>query len=169
MKKILIVTILISFLSISSVYGDKGYLGKEYIKNSEVVSNKDRTYLNEKESKVSSKTDNVVESKISSKEEITIKKYIEQNIIDRFKMFKGNVKIVDVLLSEKSFTLTGRLVSPTGKPMDLVGKFCEALQNCKKFDFVIPSIIKKENVEEQNKVYFVIIVDVMIKKLAKMK
>jgi len=43
--------------------------------------------------------------------------------------------------------------------MDLVGKFCEALQNCKEFDFVIPSIIKKENIEEQNKVYFVLTID----------
>ena len=91
--------------------------------------------------------------------ELRIKKFIMKNIVNRFKIFNGNVKIVNIFANEKVFTLTGRLVSPDNKPMDLVGKFCEALENSKKFGVVIPSLIKKEDVEEQNKVYFVLMVN----------
>ena len=166
MKKVLIITILISFLSINSAYSGKGYSGKDYIKNNETVSNKEITSLDKKSNEETLKKTNItVKPRISSKEEIKIRKYITKNIIDRFKIFKGNVKIINIILNKKSFTLTGRLISPENKPMDLVGKFCEALQNCKKFDFVIPSIIKKENIEEQNKVYFVLTIDGNAKKI----
>ena len=97
--------------------------------------------------------------KRKSKVAVRIKRFVEKNIINRFSIFKGNVSIDEISISKRSFKIIGRLTSPNGTPMDLVGKFCEALDNVKKFGAIIPSMIKKENVEEQNRVKFVITID----------
>ncbi len=97
-----------------------------------------------------------IDAENMSKNEISvsIENYINKNIIQRFNFFKDKVHLSGIEWKNPVYVVKGELTADNGKPMDMVGKFTQTLDDSKKFKFVMPQRIKKIDEDNQNKVSF---------------